>query len=98
MDRRLSLCQWLLGQWESKQGGKVDSGKIQFPGGHWKKSRPETKTRCGPEREKSACYKQTCFTGSSLEFFELCLVKVASEFLDFYDTAREIRNISCRPC
>lgn len=44
------------------------------------------------EREKSACYKQTCFTGSSLEFFELCLVKVASEFLDFCDSAREIRN------
>lgn len=51
-----SLCQWLLGQWESKQGGKVESVKIQFPGGHWKKSRPETKTRSGPEkRGKSLC-------------------------------------------
>lgn len=50
------------------------------------------------EREKSVCNKQTCFTGSSLEFFELCLAKVASEFLDFCDTVREIRNISFRPC
>lgn len=67
---------------------KSGLGRLKFPGGQ--KARDLVVRLYAAEKEGRVW--QTCLTGSSLEFFELCVVKVASETLGLCDTARVIRE------